>query len=219
MEPDELKTAWKALEQRVERQRAVSLDLFTESRILAARRRLFWFTASKWIQIALAVGLTVLAATFWVAERAHPALLASGLALHVYGVTLAIAGVMELLLVVRLRAARPVVTIQRYLAYLRTWRARMMPWLALSHWLLWVPAILVLFRVLFGVDLGAEEPVVVLSFLAAGALGLLATLWLLYASPPRLRQRVRAFAETTSTGAAIAAAEGLLDEIDRFAAE
>lgn len=219
MEPDDLKSAWKALEQRLDRQRAVSLDLFTESRIQAARGRLVWFTVGKWFQVALAIGLSAFAATFWVAERAHPALLASGLALHAYGIALAIAGVMELLLVVRLRAARPVVTIQRYLAYLRVWRARMMPWLALSHWLLWVPAVLVLFRLLFGVDLGAERPIVVWTFLAAGTLGLLATLWLLYASPPRLRQRVRAFAETTSTGAAIAAAEGLLDEIDRFAAE
>lgn len=219
MEPDDLKTAWKALEQRLERQRAVSVELFTESRIQAARGRLVWFAVGKWLQLALAIGLTVFAATFWVAERAHPALLASGLALHVYGVALAIAAVMEILLVVRLRAARPVVTIQRYLAYLRVWRARMMPWLGLSHWLLWVPAVLVLFRVLFGVDLGAERPIVVLSFVAVGALGLSATLWLLYASPPRLRQRVRAWAETTFSGAAIAAAEGLLDEIDRFAAE
>jgi hypothetical protein len=219
MEPDDLKSAWKALEQRLDRQRAVSLDLFTESRIQAARGRLLWFAVGKWLQVALAIGLSVFAATFWVAERAHPALLASGLALHAYGVALAIAGVMELLLVVRLRAARPVVTIQRYLAYLRVCRARIMPWLALSHWLLWVPAVLVLFRVLFGVDLGAERPIVVLTFLAAGALGLFATLWLLYAAPPRLRRRARAFAETTSTGAAIAAAEGLLDEVDRFAAE
>ena len=219
MEPDDLRTAWKALEQRLERQRAVSIDLFTESRIRAARGRLFWFAVGKWLQVALAIGLTAFAATFWIAERAHPALLASGLALHVYGVALAVAGVMELLLVIGVRAARPVVTIQRYLTYLRVWRARMMPWLALSHWLLWVPALLVLFRLLFGVDLGAEEPMVVWTFLGAGALGLIATLWLLYASPPRLRQRVRAFAETTATGAAIAAAEGLLDEIDRFAAE
>ena len=219
MEIEELKTAWRALEQRLDRQRAVSVDLFTESRIELARRRLAWFAVGKWLQVALAIGLAAFAATFWVAERAHPALLASGLALHAYGVALAIAGVMEFLLVVRLRAARPVVTIQRYLAYLRVWRARMMPWLALSHWLLWVPAVLVLFRLLFGVDLGAERPIVVVTFLAAGALGLVATLWLLYASPARVRQRVRAFAGTTATGAAIAAAEGLIEEIERFAAE
>jgi hypothetical protein len=219
MELDDLKTAWKSLEARLDRQRAFDLQMLTESRVEAARRRLFWFTAGRWLSIAIAVAVILLGSNIWVHEHAHPWLLASGLTFHAYGVALLCSSVMELLIALRIRNAAPVVTMQKSLAHLRTWRARMLPWLALAHWILWVPAVLILFRILLGVDLGAEKPLVVLSFLASGTVGLAASLWLLHGSPPRLRARVRTYVDGTQAGAAIAAAQGLLDEIDRFAAE
>ncbi|HTE56824.1 MAG TPA: hypothetical protein VK698_38485 [Kofleriaceae bacterium] len=219
MELDDIKSAWQALDRRLERQHALGLRLFTEGRVTAAKARLGWFIAGKWLQLALALALTIFAATFWIAERGHAALMLSGIALHVYGVALAISGVMELLLAIRIRYATPVVTLQRYLAHLRAWRGCMMPWLGLSHWLLWVPATLIGFRVTTGVDLWAHAPRVVISFLVAGSVGLAATLWLIHASPARLRRRVRDYLDRTNAGCAILGAQGALDEIARFEQE
>ena len=139
--------------------------------------------------------------------------------MHAYSVMLIIAGVMELLLATRIHYAAPVLTIQKYLTYLRLWRKRMMPWLGLSWWLLWIPLTLVGFEALFGADLWANAPEVVYAFVGVGMAGLLATLWLVYASPQRLRKPVRDHLDDSNTGHAIKRAQAMLDQIKRFEQE
>jgi len=219
MELDDLKQAWQTLDRRLEQQAAINLHLLTESRVQKAKSSLGWLWIGKILQIAVAVAMTVFFATFWIAHRDNPMLLLSGIVMHAYSVMLIVAGVMELLIVTRIRHAAPVLAIQKYLTYLKLWRNRMMPWLGLSWWLLWIPLTLIGFEALFGADIWANAPSVVYIFLAIGLGGLLATLWLVYASPQRFRKPVRDYLENSNTGLAITRAQAMLDEIGQFEKE
>lgn len=219
MELDDLKQAWQTLDRRLERQQAIHLRLFTENRLDKAKYGLRWLLLRKILQIAIAVAMTVFFATFWIAHRGDSVLLLSGLVLHAYSVMLIVSGVMELLIATRIHYAAPVLTIQKYLTYLKLWRSRMMPWLGLSWWLLWIPLTLVGFEALFGANLWANAPDAVYTFVGVGMAGLLTTLWLIHASPQRLRQSVRDYLESSNTGHAIQRAQAMLDEIERFEKE
>ena len=219
MELDELKLAWQTLDRRLEQQQAINLHLFTESRVHKAKSSLRWLFLCKIGQIALAAMATAFFAAFWIAHRHNPVLLVSGLAMHAYSVAMISTGVMELLLVVRIHYAAPVLTIQKYLNYLKLYRNRMMPWLGLSWWLLWIPLTLIAFKALLGVDLWANAPDAVGIFLLTGGAGLLATLWLVYASPQRLRKPIRAYLRDSNTGLSIQRAQAMLEELEQFEKE
>ena len=131
MELDELKQAWHAMEQRLERQQALNVQLLTESRIDKAKRHLRWLLLGQCAQLAFGVLVTVLSARFWIANHEVPALLAAGLAGHAWGVLVICSATVELLLVTRIQYAQPVLAVQRYMALLQRWRTRVAPWLGL----------------------------------------------------------------------------------------
>lgn len=216
MELDELKAAWQVLEQRVQQQEALNRELLEARQLDRMRARLRWFAVCRWLQIAFAIALVAWVAPYWLAHRAQPALLVSGLALHVYGVALAVSGILEALITLRLQAAHPVLVLQRYIGYLKAWRGRIAPWLGLSHWLLWVAAVLVLLDVALGLDLWAVKPSMVLGWLGFSAVGLAVTVWLLYGAPARLRDPLRNWLQRSSIGDAVLGADRLLDEVARF---
>ena len=131
MELDELKQAWHAMEQRLDRQQALNTQLLAESRIDRAKRHLRWLLLGQSAQLALGLLVTLLSVRFWIANHEVPPMLAAGLAGHAWGVLLICSAVVELLLVTRVQYAQPVITVQRYLALLRRWRTRVAPWLGL----------------------------------------------------------------------------------------
>ena len=216
MELDELKQAWQALDRQLQQQKRISLELLTETRMRKAKRELRWLQALAIGQVAVGLVVTIFCATFWSSHLDAPALLLSGIALHVYGVGLIIAGVMEMLLLVRTDYAAQVITIQKYLALLRQWRIRTRRWFGLAQWILWIPATLVMLEYLVGFDLWAHSPATVGGFLAVGIGGLLATLWLMFWSPRALRRRVGDYLDDNSTGALLKRAQASLDEIACF---
>lgn len=138
MELDELKTAWRQMDERLAAQAALSTQLFTESRVDKARRHLRWLVFGQSLQLAFGFALTVFFARFWIAHRDEAALLALGLGMHAWGVLVICSAVVELLLLTYLQFAQPVVSAQRYLALLRRWRTRVSPWLGLPFLLLWM---------------------------------------------------------------------------------
>ena len=216
MELDELKAGWQALEQRLAMQESLNRELLAQRRVDRVRGRLRWFVACRVVQVALAVALVAWIAPYWIAHRAQPGLLLSGLALHAYGVALAVSGVLELLIAVRAQLAGPVLRVQRYVGYLRGWRGRIGPWLCLSHWLVWIAVVLVIADVFLGVDLWTARPAIVMAWLALSVAGLAATAWGLTVAPPCVRDRLRALVERSGLGQAMPANDPLLDELDRF---
>ncbi len=219
MELDDLKQAWQSLDRQLQQQKRINLALLTETRMRKAKASLRWLQACSIGQVAVGALVTVFCARFWIAHMHEPALLLSGLVLHAYGVAMVIAGVMEMLLLVRTDYAAQVVTIQRYLNLLRQWRIWTRRWLGLAQWILWVPVSLVMLEYLVGFDLWSHSPATVLGFLAVGATGLLLTLWLMYRSPRALRRRVGDYIDDNSTGALLRRAQASLDEIVAFERE
>ena len=216
MELDELKQAWQTLDKRLEQQAAISRHLFTESRVDKAKAQLRPLLVGQLIQLAVGIALTMFFAQFWIAHTDSVMLLVSGLLMHAWSVLLVISAVMELLLITRLNYAAPVVTIQRTLAYLRTWRTRMAPWLGLPFWLLWMPLMAVFFQVVFGAEMHAG---VFWYGIPIGIAGLLATLWFHRWSHRPERRRIGEALDASSAGHSVTRAQALLDEIARFEQE
>lgn len=214
MELDELKHAWHALEQRLERQRALTLRMHTEARIDRARRHLRWLLLGQVVQLAIGLLLAAVFARVWIGNLDQPWLLAFGLAMHAWGVLLACSAVVEVLLVTRIGYARPVLTVQRYVATLRRWRTRVSPWLGLPFLLLWMLGPFVL------AGLGARVSGTWLWLNLAVGVALVVAAWGLYRwshHPGReaLARRVDDFLG----GDSLRHAQERLDEIDRFAQE
>jgi len=216
MDLDELKQAWQTLDQRLERQAAINRHLFTESRVDKAKSRLRPLLVGQLIQLVAGIALTMFFAQFWIAHADSMLLLVSGLVMHAWSVMLVISAVMELLLITRLNYAAPVLTIQKTLAYLRTWRTRMAPWLGLPFWLLWMPLMAVVFQVLFDVEMHAD---VFWYGIPIGMAGLLATLWFHRWSHRPQRRHLGEALDASSAGHSVARAQAFLDEIARFERE
>lgn len=137
MELDELKQSWHAMAQRLDQQDAFNVLLFTESRLDKAKHHLRWLLFGQVLQIVIGALVTVVFARYWIAHREVLPLLAFGLGMHAWGVLLICSAVVEVLLITRIQYAQPVLTVQRYLALLLRWRARVAPWLGLPFLLLW----------------------------------------------------------------------------------
>jgi len=208
MDLDEMKAAWQTLDARLQRQSALNLQLFTESRLDKARARLRPLLAWQIVQILLGIGMAVVFARFWVQHTDSPAALVSGLALHAWGVALVVCSTVEVLLITRLHYAKPVVAVQTTLGQLRSWRVRWQPLLGLAWCLLWLALLEVAAQAITGRDL----PTGYLLWNTAFNLLLLGGCVLL------LRRRRDLF-DAGSVGRSIPRAQTLLDEIATFQRE
>lgn len=213
-ELDDLRRSWRELEQKLEAQQALSLQLLTEDRIDRAKRRLRPLLAGQALQAAVGIACTVFFARFWIAHAAEPVALVSGLLMHAWSVALVVSAVVELLLVVRINYAQPVLTIQKYLGVLQFWRTRRAPLLGLAFWVLWLPLVEVLLKHFTGADVAGAF---LWANLGVGIAGFAGTLWALR----RLRQRGHRVADAIdadNAGCGIRGARALLDDVRRFEA-
>lgn len=223
MDPDELKTAWQALNRRLERQDAVNLQLLREKKLDRTRSTLRPLLWGQIVQTLFGIPFILLASLLWMRAHALPdglplTALIAGIAVQVYGIaTIAFAGET----IRRIRAidySAPVVEIQKQIAALRrtyiiSGMVGGLPW-----WFLWV-LILAVLAGLGGVDLYAKAPGLIWIGLGIGGVGLLATWWFhrWWRSParPALAQRL----DDSIAGTSLRKARAQLDELRRFEAE
>lgn len=208
MDIDDMKLAWQAMDTRLQRQSALNLQLFTESRLDKARARLRPLLVWQSVQILLGIGMAVVFARFWVHHTDSIPALVSGLALHAWGVALVVCSAVDVLLLTRMHYARPVLTVQKTLGQLRYWRVRWQPWLGLAWCLLWLALLEVAAQAITGQDL----PTRYLLWNTAFNLLLLGGCVLL------LRRRRDLF-DAGSIGKGIPRAQAMLDEIEDFKRE
>ncbi len=216
MELDDFKSAWQALNQKLDQQTALNLQFLRESRAEKARhglRPLIWGQA---IQMVLGALLILFSAGFWSDHRQVPHLLFAGLLMHAYGLAMVLFGVRMQVLIHRVDFGAPVLTIQKQLAQLRRFYVVGGLWIGLPWWLLWVPFMVMVFRSL-GVDMYAKAPEVIIINVAVGALGLILTmLFILWANGrPKLAKTL----EDSAAGSSLNKAQRMLDEITRFERE
>ena len=176
MELDDFKSAWQALDRRLELDNRLKLHALHERSTDKARRALrplFWGQIA---QILFAIPFLLFAAALWMRQPAHIATIVAGVLVHAYGVLTIICAGVVIGQLGKVDYSQPVLDIQKQLLrtrslYIRSGMLAGLPW-----WFLWVP----LLQVLTGlghVDLLAKAPTLVWSGYAIGIAGLLATLW------------------------------------------
>lgn len=215
LELAELKSAWRALDAKLERQHALERQEFKQSRLRRARLHLFPYHLESALEILIGLTIAVLAGGFWSGHLGEPVPLAAGLALHAYGVAMIGLATYQLVLLARLDFSAPVLAIQKDLAGLREWRLRAALALGLPWWILWLALLVCLARAFPGIDLHARAPGWLVGNLVVGIVGLIASLFLVR----RLRRRNPEGADLTALGWLLGRARRELAEIERFERE
>jgi hypothetical protein len=214
MELDEMKLAWQALGQQLEKQQVLSVQLFRDSRLDRMRRGLWPLVWGQLLQLAIGVLFAVAAAVFWVGHRDVVHLVVCGLLVHAYGVLLIVFAARVLWLVQRIDHAAPVVAIQRQIAELRAWRVHVeAPVNVALGCFVWVP-VLWMNLAWYGVDLWS------LGFMSwaissslAGLAACVLVVWLMRKAGMTRRM------EDSAAGRSVQRAEAALQEVARFERE
>lgn len=216
MEPDELKTAWQALGQQLERHQHIQWQLLKDSKLDRVRRGLrplYWGQA---LQMLLGIGLVVLGIACWSRNVQVPGLFANGILVHAFGVvTLAMAGI-TMGLISRIDYAAPVLRIQKQFALLRRFYRLNAYLCGATWWIMWLP-VTVAFAGLDRHDPAVDTPAWVAWSLGISAGGLLATCFFAYWQDRRQRATGRPGAIDESDG--IRRGRQLLDEVASFERE
>lgn len=224
MELDDMKASWQLLDRRLQRQEALQLQLLTDRRLTGVRRSLrplFW---GQLVQLLVfGVPFVLLAAALWIdagstaAPLPWPTLVA-GIVVHAYGAAVIALSGGTLGMIHRIDYAAPVVDIQKQLGKLRRFHVVNGLLAGLPWWFLWMPVLMVLAG-LGGADLYARAPSVVWVGMGIGIAGLLGTWWFHHWSRSPRRPRLARAMRDGATGGSLRRAQGLLDEIERFARE
>lgn len=174
MELDDFKSAWQALDARLERHERLQLDLLRERRMDQARRNLRPLHIGLLFQGLLGLALVVLGVACWTRNLHVPGLLASGIVLHAFGVlNIAFAGILTGL-AAGMDLAGPVLAIQKRLRLLlrvQTLNSNLCgaPW-----WILWVVVVIGVAGLALTPHAGPTPAWIWIS-LATGVVGTLAT--------------------------------------------
>src|SRR6202035_4317627 len=123
-------------------------------------------------------------------------------------------------LIGRVDHAAPIVAIQKRLAAIRLWRAKVEgPAFGAIGCFIWIPMVLALFDAFFGADIWANSPAVVGWFVPSGFLCLAVMLAVIAWARRPGRERFAAALQASAAGRSISRAEREFAEIARFEAE
>lgn len=215
MELDDLKLAWKELNQKLERSHALALNEFRERKLGHVRSNLHLLVLGQIIQLLVGIALALVGANFWVEHRSLLHLVIDGLFVHAYGIMMIVFAARDLDLIRRIDYAAPVVAIQKQLVLLRAWHLHAAVWFGFASSFIWVPLLLILFRHL-GADVWIHSPQFVYWLWASGAVSALLTgLFVLWPAQSRLGRALR----ESSAGYSVRRAKAVLDEIESFERE
>lgn len=217
MELDDMKQAWKTLNQRLERQHALDLAAFRDGKLDQARRRLRPLWWGQLLQIVAGIFLMLLFAPYWVEHLDSPHLAVYGLLLHVYGLMFILTAARNLHLQ-RFDYGAPVLEIQRRVAALRRWRLTEAVLYGVTGCFMWIPLLLIGFQQL-GADLWVTAPSVVWGNMASGVACLAIMYGLIRWSRRPGHERFRAALERSSIGRGVLETQSLMDELARFEME
>ncbi len=218
MELDELKAAWQTLDQRLQREQAISLALYSHHKLDSTRSSLRPLYMGQLVQLFGGILIILLAGLLWSTKPTAIPVIVAGVIVHVYGIACVIMAALVLSAIRRIDYSGSVVEIQSKLARVR--RAYIIGGIVigLSWWLLWIPFLMVLAG-LAHVDVYSRAPSVVWIGTAVGVAGLLGTRWLCRYSQSEPHSRLRHAVDDAITGRSLQRAQAYLDEIRRFEAE
>jgi hypothetical protein len=153
MEFDDLKSAWRAVETRIDAEHALNARVFAELKLERARsalRPLWWLLST---QLAIAIGAVVLLGTFLAGYWQVPRFAVPAILLDIAAVMLLASTVGQLRVLGTIDYSQAVVTIQGMLSDLAVRRAREVRWQWLLMLPLWIPLAIVVMEGIFGFDI------------------------------------------------------------------
>ena len=153
MELDDLKTAWRELDRRLDAGQAISLDVLKEWKLDRTRSALRRLSALLVFELISGVVAAILLGSFLADHHDTARFAIPAVVLHAAAVFTIVASAWQLARIGRLDYAAPVVAIQHELAALRTSRLRVNRGLLLLSPLLWTPLAIVAAKGLLGLDL------------------------------------------------------------------
>jgi hypothetical protein len=212
---DDIKSSWRAIEEKLDRQYALDLDRYARSGTWRARLWLAPYALGQFLSLGFAILLIAVAAPFWFEHLATAHLAASGIVVHAYGILLAAAAGRGIALALSMRAGAPVLENQRRLASLLRWRRLAGRVFGYLGCIVWVPMLLVGLGTWPGVDLVAVAPRLVAWMVASAGVALVAAA----AIDAWYRRRARREAGGDDDGYALGRARAELDAIERFMKE
>ena len=138
MKLDDFKAAWQTLDARLARQDALQLEILRSHKHVQARRNLRPLLFGMALQGLLGIGLILLGVGCWRQNLDVPGLLATGIALHAFGVLhIALAGIVAGLSL-NLDYAAPVLAIQKRLRLLLRLQVFNSNACGAPWWIMWV---------------------------------------------------------------------------------
>lgn len=178
MELDDFKAAWQTLDARLARQDALQLELLRGQKQLQARRDLRPLLFGTALQGLLGIGLVLLGVGCWRQNPDLPGLLATGIALHAFGVlNIALAGIVTGL-ALNIDYAAPVLAIQKRLRLLLRLQVFNSNACGAPWWIMWVLVVLGVAGLSpVRVPVPTPTPAWIWISLAIGTLGMFATWW------------------------------------------
>jgi hypothetical protein len=217
-ELDDLKSAWQTLSRNLERQHALTLHQFRETKSRRFRSGFRWLVIGQILQIICGGLLAVFAARFWFGHLGVVHAMIYGISLHAYGLMLIIFAGRDLDLIRRLDYSAPVVELQKQIAELRQWHVRSALWFGITGCLIWIPFILAL-AYSAGADIWAHNPGVVGWLVVSGLLPTALLLGVVLWSRRPGKAKLARILEENSVGRSVNRAQALVDEIAQFERE
>jgi len=217
-ELDDLKSTWQTLSRNLERQHALTLHQFRETKRTRFRSGFRWLVIGQILQIVCGVLLAVFAARFWSAHLGVIHAMVYGISLHAYGVMLIIFAGRDLELIRRLDYSAPVVELQKQVAALRKWHVRSAWWFGVTGCLIWIPFILAI-AYSAGADIWLRNPGVVGWLVVSGLVPVALLVGVVLWSRRPGERKLARILEESSVGRSVNRAQALVDEIAQFERE
>ncbi len=217
-ELDDLKSAWQSLNRNLERQHALALHQFRDTKISRFRSGFRPLSIGQIVQLICGVLLAVFGGTFWVGHRDVAHLLFYGLAVHAYGIMFIVFAARDLYLIKQLDYAAPVLALQKQLAALRSWHRRTGLSFGLVGSFIWIPIILMIFFRL-GADVWINKPSLVGWFVVSGGISAASLLAVFLWSRRPGYEKLAKNLDASSAGYTVRRAQSMLGEIERFERE
>jgi len=217
-ELDDLKSAWQTLNRNLERQHALALHQFRESKLGRFRSGFRALIVGRVILLIFGVLITALSARFWVNHFGVAHLMIYGILLHAYGVMMIFFAARDLILIKGLDYTTPVLVLQKRIAELRRWQLHAALWFGVTSCFIWIPLLLIVFHGL-GADIWMHHPEVIGWFVLNSLVGLgLLFGIVIWSRRPGMEKFARSL-ENSSVGRSVNRAQAMLEEIERFERE
>ncbi len=221
MELDDLKTAWRELDRRLDTGLALNRLVLKELKLERTRSVLRGLTSLLLYELISGVIAALLLGSFLADHFDVVRFAVSAIVLHVVAVFTIVASARQLAMIGRIDYAAPVVAIQHELAELRASRVRVTRWLLLLSPLLWTPLAIVAAQGLFGFDVYREfGPLWIAANLGFGLAMIPLVIWIARRFATRFEgSRILKHLADDIAGRSLGRAMDLLDEITQFEEE